>query len=72
MELLTNPWFIVFNAVNIIGLIYLVIKYRCKYKHKPTLYKKLRNVGIHPTLRKPIKENDLKGGNTNNNPSNNT
>ena len=73
MELFTNPWFIIFTAINIIATIYLAIKFYYRYKKdEPSLYEKLRNAGIHPTLRKPIKENDLKGGNTNNNSSNNT
>ena len=67
MELLTNPWFILFTAINIIALIYLAIKYRCKYKNKPTLYEKLRNAGIHPTIRKPPKSSDLQEDNTSNN-----
>jgi len=64
MELLTNPWFIVFTALNILALIYLAIKFRYKSKKKVLLFEKLRKAGIHPTIRKPPKASDLKGGDT--------
>jgi hypothetical protein len=73
MELLSNPWFIIFTAINIIATIYLAIKFYYRYKKdEPTLYEKLRNAGIHPTVRKPMKENELKGGDTSNIHNNNT
>ena len=69
MELLTNPWFIIFTAINILVTIYLAIKFYYRYKKdEPTLYEKLRNSGIHPTIRKPTKPSDLQeDGNSNNN-----
>ena len=70
MELLTNPWFIVFTVLNILVLIYLAIKFRYKSKKKVLLFEKLRKAGIHPTIRKPPKASDLKENNTNNEPLN--
>ena len=70
MELLTNPWFIVFTALNILALIYLAIKFRYKSKKKVLLFEKLRAAGIHPTIRKPPKASDLKENDTNNEPIN--
>ncbi len=62
MELLTNPWFIIFTAINIVATIYLAIKFYYRYKKdEPTPYEKLRNAGIHPTIRKSPKPSDLKG-----------
>jgi hypothetical protein len=71
MELFTNPWFIVFTALNIVALIYLAIKFHYKTKKEPLLFEKLRASGIHPTLRTPPKSSDLKGGETSNNQNNN-
>jgi len=71
MELLTNPWFILFNVLNIIALIYLAIKFHYKTKKKVPLFEKLRSAGIFPTLRTPPKPSDLKGGETNCNQNNN-
>ena len=68
MEFLTNPWFILFNILNIIALIYLAIKFHYKAKNEPTLLDRFRSAGIHPTLRKPP---DLKGDTTSNNQNNN-
>ncbi|MBA3010041.1 MAG: hypothetical protein FP812_07370 [Desulfobacula sp.] len=71
MELLTNPWFIVFTGINIAALIYLAIKFRYKSKKEPLLFEKLRDAGIFPTLRIPPKSSDLEGGDPENcNPSN--
>ncbi len=66
MEFLTNPWFIIFTAINIIATIYLAIKFYFKNKDKPTLYEKLRNAEIHPTIRKPPKPSDLQEDSNNN------
>jgi hypothetical protein len=38
-----------------------------KKEDKPSLMEKLRNSGIHPTIRKPPKSSDLKGKDQNNN-----
>ena len=69
MEFLSNPWFIIFTVINIIATIYLAIKFYYRYKKdEPTLYEKLRNAGIHPTIRKPPKQSNLQeDGTTNNN-----
>ena len=71
MELLTNPWFIVFTVINIIATVYLAIKFYYRTKDEPTLFEKIRSAGIFPTIRKPINPDDLKGGNTSNNQNNN-
>jgi hypothetical protein len=71
MELFTNPWFIVFTALNIVALIYLAIKFYYRTKDEPLLFDRLRAAGIFPTLRKPINPDDLKGGDTSNNQNNN-
>jgi len=68
MQLLSNPWFIIFTIINIIATIYLAIKFYYRYnKDEPTLYEKLRNAGIHPTIRKPPKPSNLQEDNTSNN-----
>jgi hypothetical protein len=71
MELFTNPWFIVFTLINIIATVYLAIKFYYRTKDEPTLFERLRNSGICPTLRKPPRSSDLKGGDTSNNQNNN-
>lgn len=71
MELLTNPWFIVFTGINIAVLIYLAIKFYYNAKEKPLLFERLRAQGIHPTIQKPPKPSDLKGGEVNCNPNKN-
>ena len=68
MELLTNPWFIVFTALNIVATIYLAIKFYYRAKEEPTLFEKLRASGICPTLRTPPKPSDLKDDGKNNEP----
>jgi hypothetical protein len=60
MELLSNPWFIIITAINIIATIYLAIKFYYRNKEEPTLYEKLRNAGIHTTIRKHTKPSDSK------------
>ena len=50
MELFTNPWFIVFTLINIIATVYLAIKFYYRTKDEPTLFERLRNSGICPTL----------------------
>ena len=37
-------------------------------RYKKPIFEKLRNFGIHPTIRKPPKPSDLKEDDTNNNP----
>jgi hypothetical protein len=71
MELFTNPWFILFTLINIIATFYLAIKFYYRTKDEPTLFEKLRDSGICPTLRTPPKPSDLKGGDTSNNQNNN-
>jgi len=74
MDFLTNPWFIAITIINILALIYLAIKFHYNPKNKPLLFERLRDAGIHPTIRTPQKPSDLKGGDTssdcnqNNNP----
>jgi len=67
MDFLTNPWFIATMAINIMALLYLSIKYYYRSKEEPTLFEKLRAAGIFPTIRKPPKPSDLKGGDPENN-----
>ena len=67
MGILTNPWFIIFTSINIVALIYLAIKFYYKNKDEPTLYEKLRDAGIHPTIRKPPKQSDLQEDDISNN-----
>ncbi len=69
MEFLTNPWFILFNVLNILALIYLAIKFHYKTKKKLPLFEKIRSAGIFPTIRKPPKPSDLKGGDPENTPN---
>jgi hypothetical protein len=59
MELFTNPWFIVFTAINIITTIYLVIKFYYRTKKEPPLFDRLRASSIF-TAKKPEKENNPK------------
>ena len=72
MDFLTNPWFIAITIINILALIYLAIKFHYNPKNKPLLFERLRDAGIHPTIRKPQKPSDLKESepdcNQNNNP----
>jgi hypothetical protein len=72
MELLTNPWFIVFTIINILATIYLAIRFYYRTKDEPTLFEKLRASGIFPTIRIPPKPDDLKGGDTSNNQNKNS
>ncbi len=71
MDFLTNPWFIAITVINILALIYLAKKFHYKPKNAPTLFEKLRAAGIFPTIRKPPKPSDLKGGDTDCNQNNN-
>jgi hypothetical protein len=71
MELLTNPWFIVFIAINILALIYLAKKFHYKPKNEPLLFERLRDADVHITIRTPPKPSDLKGGDTDCNQNNN-
>ena len=64
MELFTNPWFIVFTALNIVALIYLAIKFYHKSKEEPLLFDRLKDADVHITIRTPPKPSDLKGGDT--------
>jgi hypothetical protein len=65
MQLLSNPWFIVCTAINILATIYLAIKFYYRTKEEPTLFEKLRDLGILPTFRKPPKKNISKNEDTN-------
>ena len=64
MDFLTNPWFLVITAINILALIYLAIKFRYKTKEGPLLFERLREADVHITIRTPPKSSDLKGGDT--------
>lgn len=64
MELLTNPWFILINVINIALLIYLGVKFHYQAKQKPLLFEKLREQGLNLTVRKPSPSNQ-KGEETN-------
>jgi hypothetical protein len=59
MEFLTNPWFIIFTAINIIVTIYLVIKFYYRTKEEPPLFDRLRASSIS-TAKKSTKENQPK------------
>jgi len=64
MELFTNPWFIVFTGLNILGLIYLAIKFYHNDKKEPLLFDRLKDADVHITIRTPPKQSDLKGCDT--------
>ncbi len=52
MQFFTNPWFIIFNVLNLIALIFLATRF---YRHKrdePTLFDKLKNSSINPANQK--------------------
>jgi len=52
MQLLTNPWFIIFSMLTLIVLIYLAIRlYRYK-KNKSTLFEELKKSSINPANEK--------------------
>jgi len=59
MEFLTNPWFIIFTAINIIATIYLIIKFYYRNKAEPPLFDRLRASSIF-TAKKPAKEKQPK------------
>ena len=59
MEFLSNPWFIVFTAINIIATIYLAIKFYYRSKEEPPLFDRLRASSVF-TAKKPVKENNPK------------
>lgn len=69
MEIIQNPWFILFTGINILALIIVGIRLHFKNRYKPSLFERLRDSGIHPTIRKSVDPSDLKGGD--NNSSNN-
>lgn len=71
MDFLINPWFLAITVMNILALIYLAIKFRYKTKKEPLLFERLRDAGIHHTIRKPPKPSDLKGGDPENTPNTN-
>lgn len=63
-EILTNPWFIGFTVINIVGMVFLGIKFYHKYKkEKPLLFERLRDADINITIRKPIQQSDLANSN---------
>jgi hypothetical protein len=65
MELFTNPWFIIFTALNIIAMVYLAIKFYYKNKkEEPLLFDRLKDADVHITIRTPPKTSDLKGDDT--------
>ncbi|MCD4678587.1 MAG: hypothetical protein K8S18_21750 [Desulfobacula sp.] len=64
MELFSNPWFILFTALNIVALIYLAIKFYYKNKEEPLLFDRLKDADVHITIRTPPKPSGLKEGNT--------
>jgi hypothetical protein len=59
MQFLSNPWFIIFTAINIIATIYLAIKFYYRTKEEPPLFERLRNSSIF-TAKKSVKENKPK------------
>ena len=71
MLTLTNPWYIFIMFVIVAVVIYFAKNLLLRKEDGPTLFEKLRNSGIHPTIRKPINPDNLKGDDTSNNKSNN-
>ncbi|MCD4678588.1 MAG: hypothetical protein K8S18_21755 [Desulfobacula sp.] len=71
MLTLTNPWYILIMFAIVAFVIYYAKNILLRKKNDPTLLEKLRNFGIHPTIRKPPKPSGLKGGDTNNSQNNN-
>ena len=71
MLTLTNPWYILIMFAIVALVIYFAKNLLLRKKDDPTFFEKLRASGIHPTLRKPINPDDLKGGDTSNNQNNN-
>jgi hypothetical protein len=59
MEIFTNPWFIIFTAINIIATIYLAIKFYYRTKEEPPLFDRLQSSSIF-TAKKSTKENQPK------------
>jgi len=64
MQLLSNPWFIIFTVINIIATIYLAIKFYYRTKEEPPLFDRLRASSIF-TAKKPSKENRSESEDTN-------
>ena len=69
---LTNPWYILIMFAIVAFVIYFAKNLLLRKKDDSTLLEKLRNSGIHPTIRTPPKPSDLKGDDTSNNQNNNT
>ena len=67
MLTLTNPWYILIMFAIVAFVIYYAKNLYLKKEDKPSLLEKLRNPGIHPTIRKPPKPADLEGEDQNNN-----
>ena len=67
MLTLTNPWYILIMFAIVALVIYYAKNLLLRKKDDPTLLEKLRNSGIHPTIRKPPKSSDLKGEDKNQN-----
>ncbi len=67
MLTLTNPWYIMIMFAIVAFVIYFAKNLYLKKEDGPTLFEKLRNFGIHPTMRKPPKSSDLEGDDTSNN-----
>ena len=67
MLTLTNPWYILIMFAIVAFVIYFAKNLLLKKEDDPTLFEKLRNSGIHPTIRKPPKPSDLKEENKNQN-----
>jgi len=68
MLTLTNPWYILIMFAIVAFVIYYAKNLLLRKKDDPTLLEKLRNSGIHPTIRKSPKSSDLKRDDKNNNP----
>ena len=67
MKLPTNPWFILFIALVIYALIFLVAKFYLKVDTRWMLLHNLWSAGIYPTIRNPPKPEDLQEEDTENN-----
>ena len=67
MKLPITPWIILFIAIVIAALIFLVAKVYFKVDTRWMILHDLRSAGIYPTIRTPPKPEDLQGGDTENN-----
>ncbi len=63
MLTLTNPWWILVMFAIVAIVIYFAKNLYLRNKNDHTLNEKLKNAGIHPTIRKPFNPSDKKGGN---------